>query len=116
MSKGNKMKRLNFTVNDETATLLDSLASEFYGGNKSLAIRSAVESLAAHSGHSGWVVSGFTPVELGEATPCHCCRITFESGQTLFRPVFERGIAPNSFAELPVVPWLDCASCAKGHL
>jgi len=110
------MRRLNFTVDDETASLLESLAREFYGGNKSLAIRSAVESLAAHSGHAGWVVSGFTPVELGRETACHCCRETFQPGQTLYRPVFERGVSGKSLAELPVEPWLDCATCAQGHL
>ncbi|MDR3690349.1 MAG: hypothetical protein P4L46_13285 [Fimbriimonas sp.] len=110
------MKRLNFTVDDETATLLESLAAQLYGGNKSLAIRSAVESLAAHSGHSGWVISGFTPVELSRDTACHCCHTTFAVGQTLFKPVFERGVAQNALQELPVEPWLDCQRCALGHV
>lgn len=110
------MKRLNFTVDDETASLLESLATQFYGGNKSLAIRSAVESLAAHSGHSGWVIAGFTPVELSKETSCHCCRERFNAGQTLFTPVFERGVAQDALAELPVEPWLDCQTCALGHV
>jgi len=110
------MKRLNFTVDDETAGLLESLADQFYGGNKSLAVRSAVESLAAHSGHSGWVITGFTPVELGKETSCHCCHERFEAGQTLFRPVFERGVSEDALEELPVEPWLDCNKCARGHL
>jgi len=110
------MKRLNFTVDEETAQLLETLADQFYGGNKSLAIRSAVESLAAHSGHSGWVITGFSPVELGRDTACHGCHTTFTSGQTLFRPVFEPGISPHSLPELPIEPWLDCATCAKRHL
>ncbi len=110
------MKRLNFTVDDATATLLESLATQFYGGNKSLAIRSAVESLAAHSGHSGWVVTGFTPVELAKETACHCCHETYQKGQILYRPVFERGVSPKSITELPAEPWLDCAPCAEGHL
>ena len=110
------MKRLNFTVDDATAELLDSLSLELFGGNKSLTIRSAVEALAAQSGHSGWVVSGFTAVELSEETSCHCCRATYGVGQTLFKPVFERGVSPDALPQLPVEPWLDCQSCAPHHL
>jgi len=110
------MKRLNFTVDDETASLLESLAAHLYGGNKSLAIRSAVESLAAHSGRSGWIISGFTPVELSKETACHCCHERFGVGQTLFKPVFERGVARGALSELPEEPWLDCQNCARGHL
>lgn len=110
------MKRLNFTVDEETAALLESLANGLFGGNKSLAIRSAVESLAAHSGHSGWVVSGFTPVQLSQETACHCCHENFGAGTTLFKPVFERGVARDALPELPVEQWLDCPSCARGHL
>lgn len=110
------MRRINFTLDEETVSLLSSLADQFYGGNKSLAIRAAVESLAAHSGHSGWVISGFTPVEIATNTACHCCSVEFEPGSILFRPVFEKGVSPTALEELPDSKWMDCAGCAKRHL
>lgn len=110
------MRRINFTLDEETVTLLNSLADQFYGGNRSLAIRAAVESLAAHSGHAGWVVTGFTPVEIDADTKCHCCAAEFQPGATLFRPVFEKGVSPNALQELPDGKWFDCARCASGHL
>lgn len=110
------MKRLNFTLDDETAALLETLASKLFGGNKSLAVRSAVESLAAHSGHVGWVISGFTPVQLDEETACHCCQESFKPGATLYRPVFEKGVSPQALEHLPSSQWLDCETCAGGHL
>lgn len=103
-------------MDHETVSLLGTLADQFYGGNKSLAIRAAVESLAAQSGHPGWVVAGFTPIEIESRTACHCCSTEFESGATLFKPVFERGVSPKAFTELPEGKWLDCAMCAGGHL
>lgn len=110
------MRRINFTLDDDIVSLLGSLADQFYGGNRSLAIRAAVESLAAHSGHAGWVISGFTPVQLEAEAKCHCCAAKFHPGETLFRPVFERGVSPTAFKELPTTAWLDCSACAKGHL
>ena len=52
------MKRLNFTLDDETITLLNRIAAQYYHGNKSQVVRAAIESLAAHLGHEGWVVAG----------------------------------------------------------
>ena len=91
------MRRINFTLDQDTVNLLGSLAHQFYGGNRSLAIRAAVESLAAHSGHAGWVVTGFTPVQIEARTPC-------------------RGISPEALDELPAGKGLDCSKCAGGHL
>jgi hypothetical protein len=110
------MRRINFTLDQDTVNLLGSLAHQFYGGNRSLAIRAAVESLAVHSGHAGWVVTGFTPVQIEARTPCHCCSEEFDVGSTLFKPVFERGISPEALDELPAGKWLDCSKCAGGHL
>jgi hypothetical protein len=110
------MRRINFTLNEETITLLGSLADQYYGGNRSLAIRAAVESLAAHSGHAGWVITGFTPLAIDSDTKCHCCETEFHAGATLFRPVFEKGVSPTALAELPTGLWLDCSKCAGGHL
>jgi hypothetical protein len=110
------MRRINFTLDEETVQLLGALADRFYGGNRSLAIRAAVESLAAHSGHSGWVIGGFTPVLIDEDTKCHCCSAEFHPGATLFRPVFEKGVSPHALDSLPEGKWLDCSQCAAGHL
>ena len=45
------MQRLNFTLDEATVQLLDRLAAKYYHGNKSLTVRAALESLAAHAGH-----------------------------------------------------------------
>lgn len=110
------MRRINFTLDEDTVSLLGSLADQFYGGNRSLAIRAAVESLASHSGHAGWVITGFTPVEIEGEAKCHCCETEFRPGTTLFRPVFERGVSPTALDELPNGAWLDCSKCAGAHL
>ncbi|MDW8052881.1 MAG: ribbon-helix-helix domain-containing protein [Armatimonadota bacterium] len=47
------MKRLNFTLDEETVQLLTRVANQYYHGNKSQAVRAAVELLAAHLGHEG---------------------------------------------------------------
>jgi hypothetical protein len=106
------MKRVNFTLDDATLDLLSSLADKAYGGNKSLAIRAAVESLAAHSGHAGWVVAGYTPATVEEPTECHSCHASFIGGEILYRPVFQRGVSPVAMLVLPREPWLDCPTCA----
>ena len=110
------MRRINFTLDEDTIELLSSVADRFYGGNRSLAIRAAVESLAAHSGHEGWVITGFTPEEIHAETKCHCCATEFPTGAILFRPVFERGVSPEALDRLPEGKWLDCSQCAAGHL
>jgi hypothetical protein len=110
------MRRINFTLDDETIGLLEELANRMYGGNRSLAVRAAIESLASHSGTDGWVITGFTPVPISEEVHCHCCDSTFGPGDTLFRPVFERGQGARALKTLPTEPWLDCQTCAAGHL
>ncbi len=55
------MQRLNFTLDKETVASLSELAQNFYQGNKSQTIRAALQSLAFHTGHAGWVISGYTP-------------------------------------------------------
>ena len=63
------MQRLNFTLDRETVTLLSELAQQkFYQGNKSQTIRAALQSLATHTGHAGWVINGYTPTELNSTT------------------------------------------------
>lgn len=107
------MKRLNFTLDDETIALLNRIAEQYYHGNKSQAVRAAVESLAAHLGHEGWVVAGFVPVEVDANAECHTCHRCFEPGETLYRPVFRKGRAPKAMPQLPREQWLECGDCAQ---
>lgn len=44
------MKRLNFTLDDDAVSLLESLAERYYQGNKSQTVRAALESLASPAG------------------------------------------------------------------
>ncbi|MFQ3588352.1 MAG: ribbon-helix-helix domain-containing protein, partial [Fimbriimonadaceae bacterium] len=108
-------RRYNFTLDDDTFALLESIADARFGGNRSEAVRAAVVQMAASLG-TGWVVAGFTAVDLTDEVECHCCHRKFEPGETLFRPVFKRGGGPNALPELPRERWLDCAACAGGHL
>jgi hypothetical protein len=107
------MKRLNFTLDDETITLLNRIAAQYYHGNKSQVVRAAIESLAAHLGHEGWVVAGFVPVEVDANAECHTCHRHFEPGETLYRPVFRKGRAPKAMPQLPRELWLECSDCAQ---
>ena len=107
------MHRLNFTLDDATARLLDELAARYYHGNKSLAVRAALESLAAHFGAEGWRVSGYIPTTLDASQCCHTCGETHASGEVLYRPVFKRGGGPASQRSLPAENWLDCAGCVE---
>lgn len=107
------MKRLNFTLDDETIALLDVLAKAYYGGNKSQTVRAALESLAAHIGHEGWVVAGYTPVVADAEVACHTCHTRYRRGDVLYRPVFERGRSPQAFPHIPSEAWLDCTDCAE---
>jgi hypothetical protein len=107
------VKRLNFTLDDETVRLLGDLADRLYSGNKSLTIRSALQSLASHAGHDGWVIHGYTPTELNKGANCHTCGVSYPKGEVLFRPVFERGASPSALPELPTETWLDCGDCAS---
>jgi hypothetical protein len=107
------MQRLNFTLDDDTVRLLEKLSQKYYHGNKSLTVRAALESLAAHVGHEGWVVAGYTPVVVEEETRCHTCGDTKEKGDVLYRPVFQRGEGPRVMARIPAESWLDCPNCVQ---
>ncbi len=107
------MKRLNFTLDSETVTLLEDLAGKYYNGNKSQTVRAALESLAAHTGHEGWVIAGYTPKELDDEISCHTCGESHHEGEVLYRPVFERGSSPAALSSIPSENWLDCPRCAE---
>ncbi len=109
------MQRCNFTLDDSTLTLLSSLSEKYYGSNKSLTIRAALESLAAHVGHEGWIIAGYTPVMLEEQAACHTCHEPHRKGDVLYRPVFERGCGVHALPSLPMQVWLDCPSCIEKH-
>ncbi len=110
------MHRLNFTLDDATVSLLDRLSESYYNGNKSQTVRAALESLAAHTGHDGWVINGYTPVELNGEGTCHSCGEAHRQGEVLYRPVFERGRSPRALTHIPAEPWLDCSRCVEEHL
>jgi hypothetical protein len=107
------MKRLNFTLDDETVQLLTELSEKFYDGNKSQTVRAALESLATHTGHEGWVITGYTPKELEDDISCHSCGKSHKKGDILYRPVFERGQSPEALPQIPSENWLDCPQCAE---
>lgn len=107
------MKRLNFTLDDETVQLLTELSEKFYDGNKSQTVRAALESLATHTGHEGWVITGYTPKELEDDISCHSCGESHKKGDILYRPVFERGQSPEALPQIPSENWLDCPQCAE---
>jgi hypothetical protein len=107
------MQRLNFTLDDQTVALLDALAVRFYSGNKSLTVRAALESLAAHTKHDGWVISGYTMVMLDQQTACHTCGEAHQKGEVLYRPVFERGSGNKALTKLPQEVWLECSNCVE---
>lgn len=107
------MKRLNFTLDADTVKLLEELSGKYYNGNKSQTVRAALESLAVHAGHEGWVISGYTPKELDDEASCHSCGETHEKGEVLYRPVFEKGSSPKALRTMPTENWLDCPDCAE---
>ena len=107
------MQRLNFTLDEATVELLGHLAERYYQGNKSQTVRAALESLATHLGHEGWVVAGYTPVVIADSAACHSCGEAHGEGEVLYRPVFQRGHGAGALAHLPVEPWLDCAVCVE---
>lgn len=110
------MKRLNFTLDDDTVKLLEELADKFYNGNKSQTVRAALESLAVHAGHEGWVIAGYTPKELDGKENCHSCGESHEKGDVLYRPVFEKGSSPQALPHMPSEHWLDCPDCAEKQI
>ena len=109
------MKRLNFTFDEDTVTLLQELADNYYNGNKSQTVRAALESLASHTGHEGWVIAGYTPIQLNDDRSCHTCGESHHEGEVLYRPVFERGKAPDAMQTIPSEDWLECPTCAEKH-
>ncbi|HEY3342757.1 MAG TPA: hypothetical protein VGK81_12095 [Anaerolineae bacterium] len=104
---------MNFTFDDDTVALLDTLAKEYYNGNKSSTVRAALESLATHLGHAGWVIAGYTPVQLDHQMACHECGTPYGTGEVLYRPVFERGRGESVLSQLPAVTWLACPKCIE---
>jgi hypothetical protein len=107
------MKRLNFTLDEETVKLLDRLAKKYYKGNKSQTVRAALESLAAHQGHEGWVITGYTPTRADHEINCHSCGSEHREGNVLFKPVFERGSSPSAIKSIPNEEWVECPSCLE---
>ena len=105
---------MNFTFDDETVALLEALARDYYSGNKSHTVRAALESLATHVGHAGWVIAGYTPVQLKRRAACHECGASYRSGDVMFRPVFERGRGERVLPKLPAESWLACPNCVDG--
>lgn len=110
------MKRLNFTLDDDAIALLDRLATTYYHGNKSHTVRAALESLASHVGHDGWVIRGYTPARAPIDAACHTCGTLHPKGDVLYRPVFERGTSPAALDAIPAEDWLDCSTCAEERL
>lgn len=107
------MKRLNFTLDEDTVKLLQELSQKYYDGNKSQTVRAALESLAAHAGHEGWVIAGYTPIQLDDQADCHSCGDTHRKGEVLYHPVFEKGSSPKALPRIPSEDWLDCPDCAE---
>lgn len=110
------MRRLNFTFDEPTVSLLERLSEAYYGGNKSRTVRAALESLAAHIGHDGWVITGYVPSQLFDAASCHTCGEEHRQGEVLYRPVFERGQRAGALDAIPTEEWLDCPQCVERHL
>lgn len=109
------MKRLNFTLDHSTVDLLNRLSEKYYEGNKSQTVRAALESLAAHQGHDGWVVTGYTPLRINHDASCHNCGKEHSEGNVLFRPVFERGNSPSAIQHIPSEEWVECPNCVENH-
>jgi len=107
------MKRLNFTLDNSTVELLSKLAEKYYSGNKSQTVRAALESLATHQNHDGWVISGYTPVKADHEINCHSCGTEQDEGNVLFKPVFERGSSPSAIKSIPSEEWVECPTCLE---
>lgn len=107
------MKRLNFTLDDNTVKLLDRLAAKYYEGNKSQTVRAALESLASHAGQDGWIIKGYTALKTDHAINCHECGSEQDEGAVLYKPVFERGSSPSAIQSIPNEEWVECPSCLE---
>ena len=104
------MKRLNFTLDDDTVALLDELADRFYEGNKSATVRAALEYLSEGM-REGWIIAGYTASSVDADVSCHSCGTPHHAGEVLYSPVFERGASAGAMAALPNETWLDCSDC-----
>ena len=107
---------MNFTFDPDTVKLLDELADTFYAGNKSQTVRAALESLAVHAGHQGWIIAGYTPQQIDDRVDCHGCGEPHKKGEVLYRPVFERGSSSCALPSIPEENWLDCTECVEKQL
>lgn len=110
------MQRINITLDDETQELLTTLATTFYGGNRSLTIRESLQLLAAQVGHEGWVIRGYVPALGDPSAVCHSCGRACLQGDVFYRPVFERGTGQQVLDHLPRSNWLECQQCAEKQL
>src|SRR5690625_8042019 len=95
------MQRLNFTLDDVTVALLERLAADYYAGNKSRTVRAALESLATHIGHDGWVITGYVQTQGPGSVSCHTCGEEHRHGEVLYPPVFDRGQSPLALYAIP---------------
>jgi hypothetical protein len=109
------MKRLNFTLDNATVDLLNKLSETYYNGNKSQTVRAALESLAAHQGHDGWIITGYTPIRMDHEASCHTCGSEHAEGNVLFKPVFEKGNSPQAIEHIPSEEWVECQVCVESH-
>lgn len=109
------MKRLNFTLDNPTVELLNRLSEKYYDGNKSQTVRAALEILAAHQGHDGWVISGYTPIKMEYEVSCHSCGTEQSEGNVLFKPVFEKGNSPVAIKQIPNEEWVECSVCVENN-
>ena len=109
------MKRVNFTLDDATVKLLERLSRKYYKGNKSQTVRAALESLAVHQGHDGWVISGYTPLKMDHDANCHTSGSEQPEGNILFKPVFEKGNSPAAIRQIPNVDWVECPECVESR-
>ena len=98
--------------------LADPEANELRRGAETVRIEpKAMEllmALAAHAGHEGWVIAGYSPAVIDGQAACHTCGTPHARGDVLYRPVFERGRGPEALPSLPTEGWLDCLACVEG--
>ncbi|MEX2574123.1 MAG: hypothetical protein WD317_07490, partial [Balneolaceae bacterium] len=87
----------------------------YYEDNKSRTVRAALESLATHAGHNGWVISGYTALKADESTECRTCGKEHQKGSLLYKPVFERGSSPEAMKTIPRENWVECSVCVQSR-
>jgi hypothetical protein len=59
------------------------------------------------------VIAGYAPVVLESLEHCHSCGTGYNEGEVLYRPVFQRGNAPDALDAIPQESWLDCSDCVQ---